>query len=52
MKVVPTVARLGQESLAVNTSDASHNPHWKNKGKGRLSCLIVCGGKEHSHTEC
>lgn len=53
MKVFPSVERLGQEFLPVNTSDASLNPHCKNKGKDRSACLIItCGREEHSHIEC
>lgn len=47
MKVVPSVERLDQESLSVNTSDASLYPHWKKKGKdGRVCMIIICERKD------
>lgn len=53
MKGVYSVERLGQESLSVNTLDASLNPHWKNKGKDSSACLmIICEKKENSCIEC
>lgn len=52
MKLVPSVERLVQESLSVNTSNASLNPCCKNKGKDRpVRMIIICERKEWSCIE-